>query len=427
VKSHFEAQLGTFQEEEGSELLYAYPLLDKNDNQENDEMTPTQNLLTNCSSEYTSIQFHDYCGAINPASFLSISNKNEQTTDTSSFLSYNSVTVQTSSCSTRSILIQTDHVEEAKLKTADIGIQCRLPDITIEDIEKDDEKMMLYTGLPNAGTFYALFDEMDDAELQTSRSASRKSKGRPRTLRLVDEFFLVLMRLRLGLIVEDLGCRFGISKSTCSTIINLWIDYLSIKLKFLIAWPSRELIDRTMPKKFLSAYPKTRVIIDCTELYTETPQSLTNKSLMFSHYKSHMTYKALIGISPSGLITFASDLWAGSISDKQMVRSCGILDLCERGDAIMADKGFVISDLTTPKGIHLIIPPFKHRRFSRREVEETRRIANLRIYVEMAIERVKNYRILQGNINISMAPRLSKIFELCCGFTNLQPPLILHD
>lgn len=49
VKSHFEAQLGTFQEEEGSELLYAYPLLDKNDNQENDEMTPTQNLLTNCS------------------------------------------------------------------------------------------------------------------------------------------------------------------------------------------------------------------------------------------------------------------------------------------------------------------------------------------------------------------------------------------
>ena len=81
------------------------------------------------------------------------------------------------------------------------------------------------------------------------------------------------------------------------------------------------------------------------------------------------------------MITFVSDLWAGSISDKQLPSSCGILELCERGDSIMADKGFLISDL--------IILLLKYKRFSRREVEESRRIANLRIDVERAMERVK--------------------------------------
>ena len=66
-----------------------------------------------------------------------------------------------------------------------------------------------------------------------------------------------------------------------------------------------------------------------------------------------MTYKALLGISPSGVITFVSDLWTGSTSDKQMTKLSGLLDLCEAGDAIMADKGFLISDLTTPIFRHL--------------------------------------------------------------------------
>ena len=74
-----------------------------------------------------------------------------------------------------------------------------------------------------------------------------------------------------------------------------------------------------------------------------------------------MTYKALEGISPNGVVTFVSNCWTGSISDKKNTQRCGLLELLEEGDAIMADKGFTISDLTTPKGIELIIPPFKKK------------------------------------------------------------------
>ena len=48
------------------------------------------------------------------------------------------------------------------------------------------------------------------------------------------------------------------------------------------------------------------------------------------------------------------------------------LNICEEGDAIMADNGFLISDLCTPCGVSLIIPPFKKKtkkRFLSHEVE----------------------------------------------------------
>ena len=38
------------------------------------------------------------------------------------------------------------------------------------------------------------------------------------------------------------------------------------------------------------------------------------------------------------------------------------LDICEERDAIMADKGFLISDLCTHRDVSPIIPPFKHKR-----------------------------------------------------------------
>jgi hypothetical protein len=57
-------------------------------------------------------------------------------------------------------------------------------------------------------------------------------------------------------------------------------------------------------------------------------------------------------------------------------------------------------------------------------VEQTRRIANLRIHVERAMERIKNFRIIQGVMPISMSERVSKIVFVVCALCNLLPPLI---
>ncbi|KAL5011956.1 hypothetical protein ScPMuIL_010507 [Solemya velum] len=331
-----------------------------------------------------------------------------------------------SSTQTEEVLISNSrscHTQTSDRVTSDVGVQVEMPTLTFEDISNSDSKVLFFTGIPDAGTFKCLFNELEKGMIKDNDS------GRPKVLRLVDEFLLVLMRLRLGLLLEDLSYRFKISKSTCSLIFNRWIEYLDVNLQCLVKWPSRKNIDDTMPERFRKKYSHCRVIIDCTEIRTETPHSLHNKSLLFSDYKSHMTYKSLIGISPAGIVTFVSDLYAGSTSDKQITKLSGLVDLCEEGDGIMVDKGFLISDYTTPRGIDLIIPPFVRdkKQFSPHEVELTRDIANLRIHVEREMERIKNFRILQAIIPISMASQSSKIWKLCVRLTNLLPPLVLDN
>ena len=73
-----------------------------------------------------------------------------------------------------------------------------------------------------------------------------------------------------------------------------------------------------------------------------------------------------------------SHLYTGSISDKQLTLESGLLNLLEKGDSVMADRGFdhIAPDLQTC-GIALNIPPFlrdKQQLFIK-EVVEIRRIA----------------------------------------------------
>ena len=59
-----------------------------------------------------------------------------------------------------------------------------------------------------------------------------------------------------------------------------------------------------------------------------------------------MTLKALVGISPGGAITFISQLYTGSISDREIVMRSGLLSQqFDDKDSVMADKGFQIQDL----------------------------------------------------------------------------------
>jgi len=76
---------------------------------------------------------------------------------------------------------------------------------------------------------------------------------------------------------------------------------------------------------------------------------------MYSHYKSHVTYKGLIGITPSGAISFVSQLFEGSISDKEIVKRSGFLskELWDENDAVMADRGFTIEEELKLLGVSL--------------------------------------------------------------------------
>jgi len=63
----------------------------------------------------------------------------------------------------------------------------------------------------------------------------------------------------------------------------------------------------------------------------------------------------------------------------------------------MADRGFTIGDLLEPINVTLNIPPRVEDpsgQLTEQDRVETRRIASVRVHVEHAIGRIKNYHIL---------------------------------
>jgi len=90
---------------------------------------------------------------------------------------------------------------------------------------------------------------------------------------------------------------------------------------------------------------------------------------------------------------------------------------------VLADKGFLISDIL-PAGVTLNIPPFlSNAQFSREQCILTRNIARARIHVERANSRIKQFKILQF-IPHNYHDFASKIFQVCSTLVNLQYPLL---
>ena len=128
--------------------------------------------------------------------------------------------------------------------------------------------------------------------------------GRPRTLNSKEEFFLVMCRLRQGFAERHLGHLYDVSQSTVSRIVISWVNFMYLRFGQVNIWPSRKVVDDTMPQDFQSKYPNTRAIIDCTEIKCQMPSSLLLNSGFFSSYKNHTTLKCLIAISPAGHIFY---------------------------------------------------------------------------------------------------------------------------
>ncbi|XP_068676861.1 uncharacterized protein [Montipora foliosa] len=201
----------------------------------------------------------------------------------------------------------------------------------VQDVLKSDESVKFYTGIPSLSCFMLLVNTLlpfagkmkywDKNKRQKSyyqNDPEKEKPGRKRHVGLKEEFILVLLQLKLGLMERHLADMFAVSVST-------------------------------------------RVIIDCTEFFIEKPSSPSAQKATWSDYKHHNTVKSLVGITPSGAFSFISKLWSRSTSDRRVTQESGLIDLLEEGDQVMADRGFTIRNLLTKKGVKLNMPPFTKR------------------------------------------------------------------
>lgn len=246
-----------------------------------------------------------------------------------------------------------------------------------------------------------------------------------------DCLFLVLIRLRHNFGLKDLAVRFNITVQSAGSVFNTWIDHMYLKLGQLSIWPHRDRIIENMPKDFRKDFPNTLVIIDGTEIKTQTPCALGIQSQLYSDYKSNTTLKALVGCDPCGSIIFISELFTGSISDKVITEQSGFYDLLAslknhgyiiEGDAVMADKGFTIENELKKLGLALNIPPFSKSgsQMSTADNFKTHKISKHRVHIERLIAKIKTFQIVSNVVPTNLFQKINRIWTVCCCLTLFQ-------
>ena len=135
----------------------------------------------------------------------------------------------------------------------------------------------------------------------------------------------------------------------------------------------------------------------------------------------------MLGIAPSGVATFISELYEGSITDKDIVKRSGILNknLWDDNDSIMAYRGFTIQNELAPLNVKLNIRSFLGGRaqLTEAKVKESQIIASVRIHVERAITRIKKFKAL-NHIPLTLHGSFNQIWTVSSLLCNFLPPLI---
>ena len=322
--------------------------------------------------------------------------------------------------------------DEALQKIESLEKLVNVSSLSSSAVEGNNEQCKMLTGV-SWDVFIKLFLFLSSVIGSTSSNQS---------LPLREQLFVTLVKLRHNLSFEFLAQVKGIPKTTLIDYFWKWIDLLYAKVSFMVHWPDRENIFKTIPSVFKEKFPRLTSIVDCFEIFIEAPRNLLARAQCYSNYKKHCTVKLFISCTPLGSINFLSKAWGGRASDVQIVRDSGFINsqYHHPGDQILADRGFTLQDDFAAKcSAELLIPSFTKgkKQLSAHEVETSRKISSVRIHIERVIGLMKNrFTILKGTMPVRCVQSLKdetlettlsscdKIVTVCAALTNMGPSII---
>ncbi|KAL0868683.1 hypothetical protein ABMA27_008134 [Loxostege sticticalis] len=333
---------------------------------------------------------------------------------------------------------------EFETKQKDIGIQCDLGESDDfkdkecpknENIRKESSignmldmtnaaEVQFYTGFQDCEHIKFIFSIFGE-EVNCLRYYPKMKTIQVPTLSPFDQFLFVLIKLRRNKLFTEFAFRLKVNKTLLSNIFITWINYLYCKLKEMNVWVPKQCIDRNM--KYYGKINPCTVIVDCTEIKIEKPKNPLTQQMTYSTYKSANTLKVLVGISASGCVTFVSDAYGGSTSDRELFEKCGLIDKLQPNDIILSDRGFNVQDLVCHKDVTVNVPDFLKNtdgQFETSQLKRSKIISSERIHVERVIGLAKTFKILSGKLDSKLVPLAGRIIFVCFMLTNFKNNII---
>lgn len=114
------------------------------------------------------------------------------------------------------------------------------------------------------------------------------------------------------------------------------------------------------------------------------------------------------------------------MSDKDLVKRSGIVDLFSPGNTLLADRGVNIQELLLHKGVKLVIPPFLKamKQFSNADDQRTKQVANGKIHVERVIGCMKDFDVMKAELPLEVFDIFDHLVTVTAALVNLQPSIV---
>ena len=180
---------------------------------------------------------------------------------------------------------------------------------------------------------------------------------------------------------------------------------------------------------------KVKLVIDATELPCQSSSVLSIARCFYSKYKKGHTVKFLVGVTAHGTIVFVSEGYPGKISDFEITELCGVLDLLEPGDLLLADRGFNVVDLAAKKACGVLVGKTHARgekdkmagKYTTDQLLQMERYSNVRIHVERAMRSIKRMRFLGTVIRHDCKHLIGPIVGVAAMLSNYGMPLMNRE
>ncbi|XP_030400676.1 uncharacterized protein LOC115641559 isoform X2 [Gopherus evgoodei] len=134
----------------------------------------------------------------------------------------------------------------------------------LASVRGDGKWLRFYTGFGSAQRLAAFLAFLTEGEPQRGAEP-----GPPSALSPEDQLFLVLVRLRLGLLLQDLAFRFHLSETTASRYWLSWTQLMETRLAQVPVRCSPRYVERFEPRQAARVGGIPLVVLDCAQLCFE--------------------------------------------------------------------------------------------------------------------------------------------------------------
>lgn len=239
---------------------------------------------------------------------------------------------------------------------------------------------------------------------------------------------LTLRKIRLNEEFQTLADLFEVDRRTAGSYFKVSVVLIAKCIKKFLKYVKPASIKRNLPLSFRRNFSRIGFILDCFEIQIERPSKPKKQSKSFSQYKGCNTIKYLVCVTPDGMICYISKGFGGRSSDLAITTASKLRKALRAKFSVMADRGFKgIESVLLQKGSKLYRPPStSNGKMSKPDVKLTKQIASLRIHVERAINRIRDYKMCKPHVAVdnNLVKHIGDVVNIACGLSNIQQQLI---